>query len=123
MSYSRLIFTIFSAVGGILVFAIWSNSHAYAQQSSSPILSASSPPSTASLPSTTISPELKAKMCDPSNPALCLHRYTLDQICSRQNEALVNLAKLKSYGLTEDRILQLNNFLENNGYIDMRSNS
>jgi hypothetical protein len=45
--------------------------------------------------------------------SLCLQKYTVDQVCSRQNEALVNLAKLKSYGLTEDRILQLNNLLEN----------
>jgi hypothetical protein len=56
--------------------------------------------------------------------ALYLQKYTLDQVCSRQNEALVNLAKLKSYGLTEDRILQLNDLLlENNGYKDMKSNS
>jgi len=56
--------------------------------------------------------------------SLYLQKYTLDQICSRQNEALVNLAKLKSYGLTEDRILQLNNMLlENNGYKDMKLNN
>jgi hypothetical protein len=54
---------------------------------------------------------------------LYLQKYTLDQVCSRQNEALINLAKLKSYGLTEDRILQLNNFLGNNGYKDINSNS
>src|ERR687888_999891 len=40
MNYSRLIFTIFSAVAGILVFAIWSNNNSniyvYAQQSYSP---------------------------------------------------------------------------------------
>lgn len=48
--------------------------------------------------------------------ALCLQKYTFDQVCHRQNEALINLAKLKSYGITEDRILELNNLLENNGY-------
>jgi hypothetical protein len=63
MNYSRLLFTIFSIIGGILVFAVWSNIQAYAQQSSSP-------PSTAGSPSTMISPEIKAKMCDPSNPDL-----------------------------------------------------
>jgi hypothetical protein len=44
--------------------------------------------------------------------ALYLQKYTLDQACSRQSQSLIALAKLKSYGLTEDRILQLNNFLE-----------
>jgi hypothetical protein len=53
--------------------------------------------------------------------SLYLQKYTLDQVCFRQNEALINLAKLKSYGLTDDRIVQLNNMLlENNGY---KSNS
>ena len=49
---------------------------------------------------------------------LQLQKYALDQACSRRSQSLVNLAKLKSYGLTEDKILQLNNFLENNGYKD-----
>jgi hypothetical protein len=48
--------------------------------------------------------------------ALYLQKYTLDQACSRQTQSLITLAKLKSYGLTEDRILELNNFLENNLY-------
>ncbi|MFL6413066.1 MAG: hypothetical protein ACJ71K_17725 [Nitrososphaeraceae archaeon] len=74
INYSRLLFTIFSAVGGILVFAIWSNIHAYAQQSSLP-------PSTASSPSTMISPEIKAKMCDPSNPSLKVVNTTEARIC------------------------------------------
>jgi hypothetical protein len=55
--------------------------------------------------------------------SLYLQKYTLDQVCSRQNEALINLAKLKSYGLTEDSILELNNFFENNGYKDIKPNS
>jgi hypothetical protein len=54
---------------------------------------------------------------------LSLQKYALDQACSRQSQSLVNLAKLKSYGITEDRILQLNNLLENNRYRDMKSNS
>ena len=81
MNYSRLLFTIFSAVGSILIFAIWSNVHVYAQQSSSPILSASSPPSIANSPSTTISPEIKAKMCDPGNPDLKVVNTTESGIC------------------------------------------
>jgi hypothetical protein len=55
--------------------------------------------------------------------ALYLQKYALDQACSRQSQSLINLAKLKSYGITEDRILQLNNFLGNNEYKDTKSNS
>jgi hypothetical protein len=47
--------------------------------------------------------------------ALYLQKYTLDQACSHQSQALIALAKLKSNGITEHRILQLNNFLEKNG--------
>jgi uncharacterized protein (UPF0335 family) len=46
--------------------------------------------------------------------ALYLEKYTIEQACSRQSQPLIALAKLKSYGLTEDRILQLSNFLEDN---------
>jgi hypothetical protein len=54
--------------------------------------------------------------------ALYLQKYAINEACSSQTESLITLAKLKSYGLTEDRLLQLNNFLENNGYnIDMKS--
>ena len=53
--------------------------------------------------------------------ALQLQKYALDQACSRQSQALVNIAKLKSNGLTEDRLLELNNFLETNGYKDTKS--
>jgi hypothetical protein len=47
---------------------------------------------------------------------LSLQKYALDQACSAQSQSLIALAKLKNYGLTEDKILQLNKFLENNGY-------
>ncbi|MFL6409755.1 MAG: hypothetical protein ACJ71K_00740, partial [Nitrososphaeraceae archaeon] len=78
MSRTNLIFTVFPILVAILVFGIWSNIYVYAQQSSSPLplaspasQSSSSPPAPASSPSaTTISSELKAKMCDPSNPSL-----------------------------------------------------
>jgi len=46
---------------------------------------------------------------------LSLQKFALDHACSRQSQVLVGLAKLKSYGITEDRLLQLNNILENNG--------
>jgi hypothetical protein len=46
--------------------------------------------------------------------ALYLQKYTIEQAYSRKSQPLIALAKLKSYGLTEDRILQLSNFLEDN---------
>jgi hypothetical protein len=55
--------------------------------------------------------------------ALYLHKFAINEACSRQSQSLIALAKLKSYGLTEDRILQLNDLLENNGYKDMKSKS
>jgi hypothetical protein len=48
--------------------------------------------------------------------ALYLQKYTLDQACSCHSQSLIALAKLKSYGLTENRILQLSNFLEDNAF-------
>ena len=82
MNYSRLLFTKFSVIGCILVFVIWSNVHVYAQQSSSTrTLGASAPPPTTNSPSTTISPGLKAKMCDPSNPDLKVVNTTESRIC------------------------------------------
>ena len=53
--------------------------------------------------------------------ALRLQKYTLDEVCSRQCQTLINLAKLKSRGIAEDMILQLNNLLENNGYKNVKS--
>src|SRR6266480_7758792 len=80
MSNTSSIFALFSVLVGILLFGIWSNIHAYAQQSSSPTLSASSPPTGSSL-SKPISSELKAKMCDPSNPSLKVVNTTESHIC------------------------------------------
>jgi hypothetical protein len=47
---------------------------------------------------------------------LSLQKYALDQACSRQNQSLINLAKLKSCGVTEGQIISFNNFLESNRY-------
>ena len=55
--------------------------------------------------------------------ALSLQKYALNEACFSQTESLITLAKLKSYGITEDRLLQLNNFLENDGYKDTKLNS
>jgi hypothetical protein len=80
MNHSGLFFTIYLAVGIMLLFAVWSNIPAYAQQTSSP--STISPPSTASSPSNAaISPEIKAKMCNPSNPSLKVVNTTEARIC------------------------------------------
>ena len=49
---------------------------------------------------------------------LSLRKYALDQAFSRQSQSLAALAKLQSHGVTEDKILQMNNLLENNGYKD-----
>jgi hypothetical protein len=48
--------------------------------------------------------------------ALYLQKYTIEQAYSRKSQPLVALAKLKSYGLTEDRILQLSNCLEDSAF-------
>src|SRR5919198_4171515 len=78
MNHTSSIFTVLSVLVSTLVFAIWSNTHVYAQQ-----LSSSSPPagSSSSLSTTKISPELKAKMCDPSNPSLRVVNTTESHIC------------------------------------------
>src|SRR5919197_495425 len=83
MNHTNLIFVAFSLLIGILVFAISSNTHAFAQQS--PSLSSSSLPpsggSGSSSPSNPISSELKAKMYDPSNPSLKVVNTTEARIC------------------------------------------
>ncbi len=48
--------------------------------------------------------------------ALFLQKYTINELCSHQSQSLIALAKLKSQGITEGRILELNNLLENNEY-------
>jgi hypothetical protein len=73
-------FAILSALAGIMLFSIWSNIYAYAQQSSAPAVPASSPPIGSSL-TNSLSPELKAKMCDPSNPSLKVVNTTEAHIC------------------------------------------
>jgi hypothetical protein len=81
MSDMSSIFALFPVLMGVMLFGIWSNIHAYAQQSSSsPTLSAPSPPIGSSL-SKPILPELKAKMCDPSNPSLKVVNTTEARIC------------------------------------------
>jgi hypothetical protein len=55
--------------------------------------------------------------------SLYMQKYTLDQVCFSQNKFMIAMPNLQSLGMTEDRILELNNFLENNGYKAMKSGS
>ena len=48
--------------------------------------------------------------------ALSLQKYTINEACSRHSQALRALLNLQIQGITEDRLLYLNNLLENNGY-------
>ena len=68
------IFALFLLLVGVLFFGIWSNIQVYAQKSSSSTLSSPSV-------SKSISSELKAKMCDPSNPDLKVVNTTEARIC------------------------------------------
>jgi hypothetical protein len=86
MSNISLIFALFSVLSGVLIFGVWSNIHAYAQQSSSP--TPLSPAAIGSSRSTTISQEVKAKMCEvkakmcyPSNPGMKVVNTTEARIC------------------------------------------
>jgi len=54
---------------------------------------------------------------------LSLQKYALDNAYSQQSQSIIALAKLKCNGITEARILELNNFLENNEYKDRRPNT
>jgi len=83
MNQIKLIVTIFHVLVGILVFGIWSNAYVYGQQalSSSPLLPQVADSSTSSPGTTTISPELKANMCDPNSPSLKVVNTTEARIC------------------------------------------
>jgi hypothetical protein len=52
-----------------------------------------------------------------------LQKYAIDRFFSNRSQVIMALMNLKSHGITEDRILQLNNLLENSGYKDMISKS
>jgi hypothetical protein len=80
MNHTNLIFIISSLLVGILVFSIWSNTHAFAQQPPSSSLPPDGSSSSTSL-SNPITSELKAKICDPSNPDLKVINTTESRIC------------------------------------------
>ena len=47
---------------------------------------------------------------------LQLQKFAIDQFFSRKSQLITSLVKLQSHGITEDQIIHLNKFLENNGY-------
>jgi hypothetical protein len=60
---------------------------------------------------------LKKELC-----RLCQQIFVVNGIWANQNKAMMTMLNLQSRGITEDRILYLDNLLEKNGYnIDMKS--
>jgi hypothetical protein len=53
---------------------------------------------------------------------LTLQKYVIERFFSNRSQVIMALMNLRGHGLTDDRILQLNNFLENNGHTDMKPN-
>ncbi len=47
---------------------------------------------------------------------LTLQKYAIDRFFSSLSQLILALMNLHGHGLTDDRILELNNFLESNGY-------
>jgi uncharacterized protein (UPF0335 family) len=47
---------------------------------------------------------------------LSFQKYAIDRFCSSHSQVIMALANLQSHGITEERIILLNNFLESNGY-------
>jgi hypothetical protein len=47
---------------------------------------------------------------------LSLQKYAINEFLSSHSQAIRALASLRSQGITEDRLIQLNNILDYNGY-------
>jgi hypothetical protein len=54
---------------------------------------------------------------------LILQKYAINEFLPSRSPVIMTLMKLKSLGMSEERIQQLNNILENNGYKDMKRDS
>jgi hypothetical protein len=78
MSNVSSIFALFSVLSGVLIFSIWSNINAYAQQLSSSPTPLSPPPASRTI---TTSPGEKAKLCAPGSPSLKVVNTTEAHIC------------------------------------------
>jgi hypothetical protein len=72
MNNTFSISAVLSVLTGLLLLSVWGNIHAYAQPSSSALAADSS---------STMSPQVKAIMCDPSNPSLKVVNTTEAHIC------------------------------------------
>ena len=49
--------------------------------------------------------------------------FVVNGVWANQNKAMMAMINLQSRGITEDRILELTDLLENNGHKDMKSNN
>jgi hypothetical protein len=47
---------------------------------------------------------------------LCQQLFVVNEVCTNQNKAMRAILNLQSRGITEDKILQMNNFLQDNAY-------
>jgi hypothetical protein len=45
---------------------------------------------------------------------LSLQKYAINEFCSSRSQVIMALMNLRNHGITEDRLIQLNNFVENN---------
>jgi hypothetical protein len=55
---------------------------------------------------------------------LTFQKYAIDRFCSSHSDAIMALMNLQSHEITEEQIITIKNFLEDNRYvIDMKSNS
>ena len=54
---------------------------------------------------------------------LSLQKYAINEFLSSHSQAIRALASLRTKGITEERLIQLNNLVENNGYKDTRPNT
>jgi hypothetical protein len=55
--------------------------------------------------------QLKRELSDMS-----LQKYAIDRFCSSRSQVITSLVELQNRGISEEQILQVNNFLEKNGY-------
>ena len=51
---------------------------------------------------------------------LSLQKYAINEFLSSHSQAIRALGSLRSHEITEDQLIQLNSFLEHNGYKDMK---
>jgi hypothetical protein len=47
---------------------------------------------------------------------MSLQKYAIERFCSNRIQGIMALMNLQSLGISEEQILQVNNFLEKNGY-------